>query len=53
MFAEKTDLNLEFDPSEAALVELNAADIEDVSGGGLIPLVFITAYAFGYYNNRD
>lgn len=38
MFAEKTELNLVADLNENALVELNAAEIEDVSGG-VLPIV--------------
>lgn len=32
MFAEKTELQLMTDLNETALVELNAADVDDVSG---------------------
>ncbi|MFV0333777.1 MAG: hypothetical protein ACK5JR_06865 [Tropicimonas sp.] len=48
MFAEKTDLNLEFDLNETALVELNAADVEDVSGGWFWIPVFVAGVIVGY-----
>lgn len=33
MFTEKNELNLDTDQNETMLVELNAADVDDVSGG--------------------
>ena len=38
MFAKEIELNLVDDLTESALVELNAADVDDVSGA-VIPLV--------------
>lgn len=40
MFAEKTELHLVTDLNEGALVELNATEVDDVSGG-VVPLVVI------------
>ncbi|WEF25817.1 hypothetical protein [Paracoccus sp. S3-43] len=44
MFAEKFELKLVDDASENALVELNPADVEDVSGAA-IPLIVWGAIA--------
>ncbi|WEF25818.1 class IIb bacteriocin, lactobin A/cerein 7B family [Paracoccus sp. S3-43] len=47
MFAEKTELKLVDDLNETALVELNAAEVDDVSGG-FLPLVFAAGFVAGY-----
>ncbi|MFV0493126.1 MAG: class IIb bacteriocin, lactobin A/cerein 7B family [Pseudorhodobacter sp.] len=64
MFAEMTDLNLDADLNENAMVELNAADVDDVSGG-IAPLALLTGgaiafaggaaigFAVSYWANRD
>lgn len=44
MFAEKTELQLVTDLNETALVELNAADVDDVSGA-IAPVIWIIGAA--------
>ncbi|MDO5632771.1 MAG: class IIb bacteriocin, lactobin A/cerein 7B family [Paracoccus sp. (in: a-proteobacteria)] len=51
MFAEKTELKLVEDLNENAIVELNAADVEEVSGG-VIPAIIFGAFVAGYVVGR-
>lgn len=69
MLAEKTELQLVTDLNENALIELNAADVDEVSGA-IAPVVIAaikiggvlvgagavgagTGFAIGYWANRD
>lgn len=46
MFADKNQLKLDDDQHEGTLVELNSAEVDDVSGGLLL---IAAAFALGYY----
>lgn len=56
MFAEKTELHLVEDLNENAIAELNAADVDEVSGGFLPVIVMVAGLgvgaAAGYLINR-
>ena len=53
MFAKEIELTLVDDLNENAVVELNAADVDDVSGG-VWPIIIIAAVSFaaGYHAGR-
>lgn len=55
MFAEKTELNPIEDLNETAVVELNAANVDEVSGGFfpvIVAAVAVASYAAGYRAGR-
>ena len=54
MFAKEIEMKLVDDLNETAVVELNAADVDDVSGG-IVPIIIAIAaasFAAGYAAGR-